>query len=59
MGLQRKRPEKTTCGTLRLYVTIPAELADEALKLYDSGFNQNDWAKEGIVAIKQRTRSVI
>ena len=42
-----------------MFVTVPVELADVAIELYSEGYNQNDWAKEGIRVLKQRSKGTI
>ena len=55
---RKKRIEKSPAGTLRLFVTIPVELADIAIELYSEGYNQNDWVKEGIRTLKRRQDAI-
>ena len=59
MGRPHKRPEKSGNGSLKIYLTLPPEMADAALSLYDNGYSPEEWAKEGIRALKQRTNCVM
>lgn len=48
MGRPHRRPEKEFNGTLRIFTTLPAEMADNALYLYDHGYSPDEWIKKGI-----------
>lgn len=59
LARRNKELKKEDNGSLRLFVTIPANLADSAIELYNNGYDQNDWAKEGIRLIKRRESGVV
>lgn len=59
MARPHKRPEKAQNGSLKINLTLPPEMADAALSLYDDGYSPEEWAKEGIRSLKNRVNVVI
>ncbi len=58
MARQRSKPQVNKYGTLYFNVTVPEELAEQTISLFNAGYDPNDMIKEGIRVLHKREMMV-
>jgi len=58
MARQRSKPQVNKYGTLYFNVTVPEELTEQTITLFNAGYDPNDMIKEGIRNLYKKETAV-